>query len=189
MRKVASFSATVIFVIFAAMPLFSQECGPSCPVCSGNSQGALLFRNSLLISGLYSPISDDENGVINARYGLLPWLDIGAGYAFKARKPIWSLRIQPLKETENWWRPAVVLGTGSVQAGGSDQSVYAQLSKSWEFGENFALRISGGAATLIPEFNKVFGLAALTNTYYEKFAFCTMMTSFHGVFSYIPLDW
>lgn len=136
-----SIKILVIATLFVGLfsQVFAQECGPSCPVCSGNSEGALLSRNSLLISGLAIPTSEEEYGVVNVRYGIFKWLDAGVGYAFKAKKPIWSLRLQPVVEKEDKWWPGLIVGTGSVQTGKSDQSVYGQLTKSWEFGEAFAL--------------------------------------------------
>jgi len=124
----------VLVVLFTGI-VYAQECGPSCPVCSGNSEGALVARNSILISGLSIPTSEEERAVLNARYGIFSWLDAGFGYAVRTREFIWNVRAQPLTEDEGGWRPGIILGSGSVQTGGSDQSIYAQLTKSWEFGE------------------------------------------------------
>lgn len=174
-------------------PGFSQECGPSCPVCSGTGESgsALLSPKSLLVSGIYIPTGDDENGVINMRYGVAKWLDIGAGYTVKAKKPIWSLRISPVSENEDGLRPGVIIGTGSVQTGGSDQSVYAQLTKSWEFTEGFAMRLSGGVASLVPDFNKIYGVAGLTLTVTERVSPFTSFDgkNFHFGVAWIPVDW
>ena len=113
---------------------FAQECGPSCPVCSGagNNDGALLSQRSVMISGLSIPTADEERAVLNTRYGILNWLDAGIGYAIRTEKVIWSVRTQPVLEQKDGWEPGIILGTGSVQTGGSDQSIYAQLIKSWE---------------------------------------------------------
>ncbi|MBF0429822.1 MAG: hypothetical protein HQK83_00975 [Fibrobacteria bacterium] len=173
--------------------LYSQECGPSCPVCSGTGEsgGTLLSPKSLLISGIAIPTSDEDKGVVNLRYGVTKWLDIGAGYTINTKKPLWSLRVSPLSENEDGWRPGVILGTGSVQTGGNDQSVFAQLTKSWEFSEGFAMRVSGGVASLIPDFNKIYGVAGLTLTVTER---VSPFVSFDGKnlhfgLAWIPVDW
>jgi hypothetical protein len=169
----------------------AQECGPSCPVCSGNSDGALLARNSLLVSVMVIPTSEDEQGVVNVRYGILPWLDAGIGYAMITNRVLWNLRVQPLLEKENGWRPGIILGAGSVRVGGSDQSVYVQLTKSWEFSENVALRVNTSAATLIPGPNSVFGLCGITTSLFERFSVFANFDGrrFHEGASWIPLDW
>lgn len=170
---------------------FAQECGPSCPVCSGNSGGNLLSGRSLLVTGIAIPASDEENGVFNVRYGILSWLDAGVGYAVRTRKVLWNVRVQPVGEGEETWRPGLILGLGSVQTGGSDQSLYAQLTKSREFGESFALRISAGAAALMPGFDEFFGIAGVTTSLYDKFSLFASYDgrSFHEGISWIPLHW
>jgi len=172
---------------------FAQECGPSCPVCSGvgNNDGALLTQRSVMISGLSIPTADEERTVLKARYGILSWVDAGIGYTIRTEKVLWSVRTQPVLEQEDSWKPGIILGTGSVQTGGSDQSIYAQFIKSWEISEIFGLRLSTGAATLVPDFDEIYGLAGITTSFYERYA--TFATydgkSFHGGISWIPLDW
>ena len=140
----------LLVMLFTGMT-YAQGCGPSCPVCSGagSSSGALLSQGSVMISGLSIPTADEERTVMNTRYGVFNWLDAGVGYAFRTRKVLWNVRAQPVLEQEASWRPGVILGTGSVQTGGSDQSVYVQFIKSWEFGEGLGLQLSTGAATLV----------------------------------------
>ena len=164
----------------------AQECGPSCPVCSGSQGGALVANRTLLMSGVYIPEGDEETGVANLRYGVFSWMDIGAGYTVEAEKPIWSMRIQPISENEEGWRPAIILGTGSVQTGNSDQSVFAQVTKSWEFSEIFAVRLSGGIASLIPDFDRGYGLAGATLTVTERFS---PFASYDGRKMHLGLSW
>ena len=169
----------------------AQECGPSCPVCSGSQGGALLAPGTLLMSGIYIPGGEDETGVVNLRYGVFSWLDIGAGYTVEAERPIWSLRLQPIPEKEKGWRPAFIVGTGSVQTGNSDQSVFAQVTKGFEFSEVFALRLSGGITSLIPDFERGYGLAGVTLTVTERFS---PFASYDGRnthlgLAWIPTDW
>lgn len=183
-----SFLLTLLFVGFA----FAQECGPSCPVCSGagNNDGALLPSKSVMISGLSIPDAEEETTVMNLRYGIFKWLDAGFGYAFKTEKALWNVRIQPKVEQEGGWRPGVIFGTGSVQTGGSDQSLYAQFIKSLEISEVFGLRLSAGTATLFPDFHEYYGLAGITASFYERFAVFTNYDgkSYHEGVSWIPFD-
>jgi hypothetical protein len=184
--------SSLLVLLFAGMT-FAQECGPSCPVCSGagGNDGALLSQRTVMISGLSIPTADEERTVLNTRYGILSWLDAGIGYAVRTEKVLWSVRTQPVLEQENSWRPGIILGAGSVQTGGSDQSIYAQLIKSWEISEIFGLRLSTGAATLVPDFDEIYGLAGITTSFYEWYAAFANYdgTSFHEGISWIPLDW
>jgi len=183
----------IIIIISYTVIVGAQECGPSCPVCSGSGDnlGALLTSKSLLASGLYIPAGEEETGVLNLRYGLFKWADIGLGYTIKTEKPIWSVRLQPVSESENGWRPGLILGTGSVQTGESDQSVFIQLTKAREFTEWLALRISVGISTLAPDFDEIYGLTGLTISVMERFSpFATYDgTNFHLGLSWIPTDW
>ncbi|MFQ6092057.1 MAG: hypothetical protein ACE5OR_05150 [bacterium] len=187
-------SASLFIAILGLMNFAgAQECGPSCPVCSGSGEnsGALLAPKTLLVTGLYIPTGEDETGVMNLRYGVISWLDVGIGYTVEAEKPIWSARLQPLSESEIGWRPALILGTGSVQTGGSDQSVFAQVTKAWEFGEGYALRLSGGFASLVPDFDKGYGLAGLTLTVTDSLSPFVSYDgrNFHAGLSLIPTKW
>ncbi len=185
---------TVLLLLVLLLPLetaLAQECGPSCPACSGNSQGALLEKGSLVVSGLLIPTGEEERGVLSARYGILKWLDAGVGYTVMARKPIWSLRFQALEEQKDSWKPAILVGTGSVHTGGADQSVYVQGSKAFEPSRNFSIRASGGAAMLMPELEKVYGLAGLTANLFQRFSLFATFDgrSFHEGASVTPADW
>ncbi len=181
-----------VILLFAGMT-FAQECGPSCPVCSGvgYNDGALLSQRTVMISGLSIPTADEERAVLNTRYGILSWLDAGIGYAIRTEKVLWSVRTQPVLEQEDSWRPGIILGTGSVQTGGSDQTMYAQFIKSWEISKIFGLRVSTGAATLVPDFDEIYGLAGITTSFYERYAAFANYDgkSFHEGISWIPLDW
>ncbi|TKJ40676.1 hypothetical protein CEE37_06855 [candidate division LCP-89 bacterium B3_LCP] len=192
-RKKSLFAAPLILLLtmFMIDVTQAQECGPSCPVCSGNSGGALLAPNSVSASGLAIPDAEEETAVFNVRYGLFEWIDAGVGYAVDTEKLLWSVRTQPIKEDESNWQPGIIIGTGSVQIGGSDQSVYLQASKSWEFSQNFALQMSGGVATLVPDFEEIFGLAGVTTSFFEKYSIFANYDgrNFHEGLSWIPLDW
>ncbi|UCE19834.1 MAG: hypothetical protein JSV84_05700 [Gemmatimonadota bacterium] len=191
MKKVFAVCVIVLFGLLNCPE--AQECGPSCPVCSGSGDntGALLTPRTLLATVMYLPTGEEEKGVSNLRYGVVPWLDVGIGYTIEAEKPIWGARIHPISEIEDGWRPGLILGTGSVQTGGSDQSIFAQLTKSWEFNEGYAFRLSGGFTSLVPDFERCFGLAGLTATVTERLSSFVSYDgrNFHLGLSWIPTDW
>ncbi|MFC2141885.1 hypothetical protein ACFLR7_03010 [Acidobacteriota bacterium] len=137
------------------------------------------------------PNGEDERGVFNFRTGVTSWLDLGLGYAVTSEKLIWSVRLQPLSEDESSWRPAIVFGTGSVQTGGSDQSLFLQVTKAFEFSEEFSARFSLGMASLMPEFEKNYLLAGITLTITENWSPFVSYDgiNYHAGLSWIPLDW
>jgi len=184
----------LIFILILLKASFAQVCGPFCPVCSGtgSSTSALVSKGVIIPNILYIPQGDEERGVINLRGGITKWLDSGVGYTVKAEKLIWSIRLQLLNETESSnFRPSIIIGTGSVQTGGSDQSLFIQLTKSWEINESFSFRISTGIAGLLPEAKKYYGLAGLTLTITENWSpfFSYDGINFHTGLSWIPNDW
>jgi len=143
------------FILSSSNVVIAQVCGPSCPVCSGSTDGSLLTPRSFLFSSISIPDGEEETGVLNLRYGVFSRFDVGAGYTVKSKKIIWNARFQAF--SEKFWKPGIILGTGSVRTGKSDQSLYLHLTKSWEFSENFALRVTAGVASLVPEYEKVYG--------------------------------
>ncbi|MCF8303598.1 MAG: hypothetical protein K9I94_10025 [Bacteroidales bacterium] len=168
----------LFFAIFAINEIYAQGCGPNCPACSGTIDGSLLAPKTLSLQGLYMPTAEDEQGIVNLRYGLFSWLDAGVGYAFNARKIIWNARIQPLTEKKDGWRPGIVLGTGSIRTGSSDQSFYLNLLKSKEFSENFAITASAGVASLASELDKIYGIGNVSATFSEKY---TVYVNYDGI--------
>ncbi len=182
----------IICLVFASNAA-AQQCGPGCPVCSGSgsSTGALLSSGTLISTVMSIPTGEDETGVFNLRAGVTSWLDLGFGYTVKSKKLIWSARLQPLTEDESSWRPAIILGTGSVQTGKSDQSIFIQLTKAFDFSEKFSARFSIGAASLLPELDKGYFLASLTMTVTERWSPFLSFDglNFHLGLSWIPTDW
>ena len=170
-------SVLIVLLLLCALSgsTLAQQCGPSCPVCSGagSNPGALLPQKSITFSALSIPAADEERLVFNTKVGLLSWLDAGVGYAGRTEEVLWSARVQPLVEQKNGWRPGLILGSGSVQTGGSDQSAYAQLLKSWEPGDALSFLFSGGAAALMPDFDKLYGLAGITASFRKRYAGAT----------------
>jgi len=181
----------VILIVISGNILVAQECGPFCPVCSGSNDGSLLETGSFLFTAMYIPNGEEEQGIFNLRYGALSWLDLGFGYSIKTKNFIWNARAQVLKEDEGGVMPGIIVGTGSVQTGGSDQSVYINLTKSLEFSESFALSLTGGIASLVPEFNKAYGIFGVTLSIAEKFSIFTNFDgkNFHEGISWIAADW
>ncbi len=166
----------------------AQECGPGCPVCSGSgsSTAALLPSGTLISSGMFIPEGEDETGVLNLRAGVTPWLDLGFGYTVESKKLIWGVRLQPLAEDESSWRPGIILGSGSVQTGGSDQSIFIQLTKALDFSEEFAARFSVGVAGLLPDMDRGYFLANLTMTVIERWS---PFLSYDGRNFHLGLSW
>ncbi len=176
-RNLLKISIVIAGMFFITNKSYAQECGPNCPACSGGASGGLIAKNNLVVSALGMPTSDDEYAVVNARYGVFKWMDVGVGYAFKAQRPIWSLRVQPLAEKEGKWHPGIIVGTGSVRTGGNDQSVYGMLTKTVEFSEKFALQGYVGAASIFKDFNQPFFLTGMSAIFMEKF---TLFGSYDG---------
>lgn len=182
---------TFIFIFVFTILTNAQGCGPNCPACSGTVDGSLLEPKTLSLQGLYMPTAEEEQGIINLRYGLFSWFDAGVGYAFDAQKIIWNARLQPLKENTNSWRPGIVLGTGSIRTGSSDQSFYMTLIKSKEFSENFAITASAGVASLATELDKIYGIANISASFQEKYTFYVNFDgiNFHEGFAWSVNDW
>jgi len=185
----------VVIILLFGLAVISpaQVCGPGCPVCSGSGQstGALLSPKSFVSTAMAIPNGEDETGVFNLRAGVSSWLDVGLGYTVKSDKFIWSVRLQPLSENEETWRPGIIVGTGSVQTGRSDQSAFIQATKAFEFSEIFSVRLSVGAATLLPNFDQEYFLAGITMTVTEQWSpfFNYDGINYHAGLSWIPYDW
>jgi hypothetical protein len=143
-----------------------------------------------MVSVLSIPDAEEERAVLNTRYGILTWADVGVGYAVRTKKIIWNVRVQPLSEEKNGLRPGVIVGSGSIQTGGSDQSLYAQLMKSIAFHKNFGLDLSAGTAALLPDFDEVFGLAGIAANIFGQFSLFSSYDgrSFHEGASWCILD-
>lgn len=184
----------VFIAIFGfAINTLAQVCGPGCPVCSGSGQstGALISPGTLISTAIAIPGGEDETAVFNFRAGVTSWLDVGFGYTVESEKFIWSIRLEPISENEESWRPAVILGTGSVQTGRSDQSAFIQVTKAFEFSEIFSARFSVGAATLLPDFDKEYFLAGITMTITERWSPFINYDgiNYHLGLSFLPNDW
>ena len=183
----------IVYLFGFAVISPAQVCGPGCPVCSGSGQstGALLSPKTFVSTAMAISNGEDETGVFNLRAGVSSWLDVGLGYTVKSDKFIWSVRLQPLSENEETWRLGIIVGTGSVQTGRSDQSAFIQATKAFEFSEIFSVRLSVGAATLLPDFDQEYFLAGITMTVTEQWSpfFNYDGINYHAGLSWIPYDW
>ena len=180
-----------IIIIFAFCLSFNslilaQACGPNCPACSGTTDGSLTPFKSISLQGLYIPTGEEEFGVMSLKYGAFDWLDLGIGYTFKAQKIIWNARLQPIKQNEDNWKPSIILGTGSIRTGSSDQSIYMNVLKSKEFSENFAMSLSGGVAGLASNIDKIYGIGNVSLIFIEKI---TAFVNFDGISFHEGVMW
>jgi len=177
----------LLFSVLASVDTATgQECGPGCPVCSGKAVGDLLPPATVRCSGLYIPDGEEETTVLNLRYGVVSWMDAGIGYAVDTEEIIWSVRVQPIAQDLDGWRPAFVLGTGSVQTGGSDQSGYIQIAKTLEIVEgSLGISLAGGYATDLPDWREDWGLGTLTLTLFDR---VSPFYTYDGVNSHVGLS-
>ena len=187
---------SILVVLVSVGTAEAQQCGPGCPACSGKFVGDLLPPKTLFFSGMYIPRGEEERAVFNLRYGLLSWLDAGIGYAVAVEdgedEIIWSLRVEPIAQDQNGWRPGLIFGTGSVQVGGSDQSAFIQLVKTLEIVEGrFGISGAGGYATDIPDFEENWILGTFSMTFYDR---VSPFYTYDGINSHIglslfPVEW
>lgn len=162
----------------------AQSCGPACPDCSGGGAGRVLPAGTIVGSALLIPDGDDETAVYNLSVSPSDWLTVGAGYAVEAEEEFWSVRLRVFPE--KGWRPEMLLGTGSVQAGGSDQSAYVQWGKCFGIYESVELGLMGGYATDMPDFEEDFGLGQVRLTLVETLS---PFYLYDGVTSHVGATW
>jgi len=186
MKINASLMLTILFLLVTVGAVRGQECGPGCPVCSGKAVGDLLPTATILGSGLYIPDGEEETSVINLRFGLFSWMDMGIGYAVEAEDIIWSFRVQPVAQDQDGWRPALILGSGSVQTGGTDQSGYIQIVKTLEIVEGLlGISLAGGCATDLPDLNADWGLGTFSMTLLDRIS---PFYTYDGINSHIGIS-
>ena len=178
--------ATLFVGLVSTQAARGQQCGPGCPACSGKAVGDLLSQARISGSSLYIPDGEEETAVFNLRYGLFSWMDAGVGYALDAEEAIWSVRVQPIAQDQDGWRPALILATGSVQTGGSDQSGYIQLAKTLEIVEGrLGISLAGGYATDLPDLEEDWGLGTFSMTLYDR---ASPFYTYDGINSHIGLS-
>lgn len=178
--------ALLFFIMASVDTATGQVCGPGCPVCSGKAVGDLLPPATVFGSALYIPDGEEETAVFSLRYGFLSWMDAGIGYAVDAEEVVWSVRVEPIAQDLDGWRPGFMLGTGSVQARGSDQSAFVILAKTMEIVEgSFGISVAGGYATDLPDFQEDWGLGTLTLTFFDR---VSPFYTYDGINSHLGLS-
>jgi len=186
MRTNAILVLTSLLLVFGSTQAVRGQCGPGCPACSGKAVGDLLPRATILGSSLYIPDGEEETAVFNLRYGLFSRMDAGIGYALDAEETLWSLRVEPIAQDQDGWRPAFILGTGSVQTGGSDQSGYIQIAKTLEIVEGrLGVSLAGGYATDVPDLKEDWGLGTFSLTLFDR---VSPFYTYDGINSHIGLS-
>ena len=173
-------------VVLSADLAWGQECGPGCPACSGKATGDLLPPGTFFGSALYIPDGEDESRVVRLRYGVFSWMDVGIGYGLDEEETIWSVRVQPIKQDQDGWRPALIIGTGSVQTGGNDQSAYVQLAKTIAIVEGrMEMSLAAGYATDLPDLEEDWFLGTVSMLLFDK---VSPFYSYDGINSHAGLS-
>ncbi len=188
-RKALVAAVLVILLVVSAAAVSYAQCGPGCPICSGGVAGNLLMPKTVLGTILTVPGGEDKTTVVNVSGGITSWLNAGIGYNAAEEEVIWNVRVLVLPAAP--WRPAVVAGTGSVNVGGSDQSAYLQLFKTFELREGLAVTFAGGYAADAPHFRESFGLGNVSATLLERITpFYTYDgRSSHAGVAWYPVEW
>lgn len=177
---------TVLVLIALGSSAALAQCGPGCPACSGGVTDSILDPNTIRGSVMYIPDGEEETVILNFSGTVTQWLELGLGYSVDKEKVIWNAKAQLVKEQAGAWRPSLVLGTGSVEIGGSDQSGYLQLFKNIDTGPDIVWGLSGGFATDLPDLTEGFWLTTASLTYRETL---TPFYSYDGSASHIGLTW
>ncbi|MFH1845096.1 MAG: hypothetical protein ABIF77_18055 [bacterium] len=176
----------VTITLLACSSLAAAQCGPGCPACSGGASETILDPYMVKGSVLVLPDGEEETAVFNLAGTVLPRLELGVGYARESEQTIWIAKLEAVAERKDSWRPAVILGTGSVETGGSDQSGFLLLFKEVPLDNDFTLGLSGGYAADVPDFAESFGLASLSVIFREKVA---PFYNYDGRSSHAGLTW
>ena len=150
-----------LFIAVLCVSSFAQECGPNCPLCSGsglNTEG-MLVPGTIFANAIFVP-EGEETVVSTLKFAAHKRLNLGIGYINKSEAFIWNARLLVLEEKEKL--PGLVIGTGSVRMGGSDQSVFFLATKNFEENLGLPLRISAGAASVFSDFNEVYFIGTIS---------------------------
>jgi len=178
---------SLLAVLLPGEAAMAQQCGPGCPACSGKTIGELQSPTKIVGSGLFIPEGNEETAVYQLRYGVLPWADLGIGYAHKSEEVIWSLRMQPVDEDRDGWRPSLIVGTGSIQTGGNDQSVFIQLAKTLEIVDGrLGVSLAGGFATDLPDLEEDWALGTASLILFDR---ASPFYTYDGINSHLGLSY
>ncbi len=168
------------------VPFAQAQCGPGCPACSGGANESMLDPSTIKGSIMYIPEGEEETAILNISGTVTSWLELGLGYAMDEEKVIWNAKARIVNEQPGAWRPSLVLGTGSVEIGGSDQSGYLQLFKNIDLTPELVWGVSGGYATDLPDLKEGFWLSTVSLTYQETLA---PFYSYDGSSSHVGMTW
>ncbi|MCP4724759.1 MAG: hypothetical protein GY863_06970, partial [bacterium] len=130
--------------------------GPGCPICSGSGSNteSLLAKGVVLSSVLMIPEGEEDTFIPTFKTAIHNRVDVGIGYLNKTEEVIWSARVLLLSEKEN--SPGIIMGSGSVRMGGSDQSVFLAATKNFEDNINVPVRLTLGAASILSDMDKMY---------------------------------
>ncbi len=181
-------TGAVIVLIFLALSVSQSlaQCGPGCPACSGGANESMLDPNTIKGSVMFIPGGEEETAILNFFGTVMPWLELGFGYSVDEKKVIWNVKARVVDEQVGTWRPSLVVGTGSVEIGGSDQSGYVQLFKNIDLVPDVVWGLSGGFASDLPDLEEGFWLANVSLTFSETLA---PFYSYDGKASHAGLTW
>ncbi len=186
MRKLLIGAITVLTLTTLNASGLMAQCGPGCPACTGGVTDSILDPNTILGSVMNIPDGEEETTILNFSGTVTPWLELGLGYAVDGERVIWNARARLFDEQAESWKPSLVLGTGSVEAGGSDQSGYIQLFKNIDIMPDLVWGLSGGLASDLPDLNDTFWLANISLNYRETIA---PFYSYDGSASHVGMTW
>ncbi len=177
---------TVLVFLALSVSESLAQCGPGCPACSGGINESILDPNTIKGAVMYIPDGEEETAILNFSGTVAPWLELGLGYSLDKEKVIWNAKARLVDEQVGAWGPALVVGTGSVEAGGSDQSGYIQLFKNIDLVPDVVWGLSGGYASDLPDLEVGFWLANVSLTFRDTF---TPYYSYDGSASHAGLTW
>jgi hypothetical protein len=153
--------------MLSASITYAQDCGPNCPICSGSGfdTEAMLSNKTVFTNARLFP--DAEETLIGGmKLAVSSRLDLGLNYLTTSRKVLWNARA--LLVVEEDWKPAIILGIGSVRANTSDQSIFLTATRNLESTVGVPLRLSVGAAAYLSESDRVYPIGTLSHLYKEK---------------------
>ena len=182
---------SVAIVVWSILSVLSTsdavaQCGPGCPACSGGTNESMLDPYAIKGTFMVIPDGEEETAIFNVSSTVMPWLELGIGYAMDAERAIWNVKVQVLKEQAGPLQPGVVVGTGSVETGGSDQSGFLQLFKNLDLLPGAELGLSAGFASDLPDLDEGFWLANVSVTFRDLYA---PFYSYDGSASHAGMVW
>jgi len=167
MKKFIIVLTIILSVMSINLLAVGQECGPNCPLCSGSglNSEALLSKGTIMGSLLVAP-GGEETIIPAVKFALHKRIDLGIGYINKSNIIIWNTRFLISEESEKY--PGIIIGSGSVRTGGSDQSVFITATKNLEDYIDKPFRFSFGTSSVISDLHKIYFIGTVSYLYKEK---------------------